>query len=122
MHAVRRLSPVHEIHDDVVANFSADDRAQNTQPLGLRFYFRKRGIGVLDVARFPPARLRRPGSRDRAAVDQITPAGSVVPGNIFSCNIVVAASGWRQGRKKHDRQQDETKRESPVWQELTHGM
>src|SRR5208283_1474162 len=54
MNTMLPLRAVQKVDNNRVADFSANHRAQNSQPLRLRFADGKRSIGVFDVAGLPP--------------------------------------------------------------------
>ena len=103
MDAVRSLAAIDKIDDDCVAHFSPDDRAQNAKPLGLWFAGGERRVRIFDISRLWPLRLQGPGPGNHPSVNQVPPAGRVIPREILGRNVVVTSRGhtWGQGEKSH---------------------
>lgn len=96
---------IQEVDHDLVSNFGANDRAENSQPLGLPFWGREGIVCVFDKTALIPFQLSRPRLRNGIAIQQVVPAGSVVPSDVFGGNVVMPGCGQAGGRGKPDKQQ-----------------
>ena len=94
MDIVTAVSAIQKVDHDLVPDFGANHRAENSQPLGLRLRSSEGVIRVFDKTAFRPLHLLRPRLRNGVAIQQIVAARSVVPGDVFGGNVVMP--GCRQ--------------------------
>ena len=96
----RGVSAIQEIDNDLVANFGANHRAENSQPLGLRLGNGEGVVCVFDETSLRPSQLLRPRLRNGVAIQQIVAAGSVVPGDVFGGDVVMPGCGKAGGNRE----------------------
>ncbi len=83
-----------------IADFGADHRTKNSQPVRLRLLRRESVVRIFDESRLLPLQLE-PWLPDGYRIQQIDTAGSVVPGDIFSGDVIVPGRG-QAGRKREE--------------------
>src|ERR1700719_4227948 len=92
---MRSSTAVKKIDNDGVTDLGANDRAQNSQPIGLRFENREGGVGILNVASLIPLGLSAPGHGNLPGTQNVLASRGIVPGNIFCCDVVMASTRLR---------------------------
>src|SRR5579864_6675030 len=93
MDVMAALAAIQEDDDDLVPDFCADHRAQNSEPVRLRLRTLKSVVRIFDVPRLRPLHFQRPRLRDGRSIQKITAARRVVPGNVFGRDVVMARCG-----------------------------
>ena|SRR5919204_819474 len=99
MDAVRHSAAIEKIYDDGVADFGADDRPKNAQPLWLALSHGKSGIRIFNETSLSPPSPVSPGWRNGLSMQQIATTRSVIPCDIFGRDKVMACSGNAEGRR-----------------------
>src|SRR5207249_5246000 len=85
-----------KMNNHFITHFGTNDWPEDTQPLRLRLWRSKAGIGVLDVTDFGKDMAVGPGIGNFSTMDEVLIAGSEIPNYVLGLNVVMTDFAFRR--------------------------